>query len=75
MQKSMSISGIEMRSGFKNRSNSNSCCRGSMFVIPSEYATSAPAADPRPGPTGIPFSRACRMKSHTIRKYPANFIC
>ena len=26
-----------------------------MSVIPSEYATSAPAADPRPGPTGIPL--------------------
>ena len=26
MQKSMSISGIEMRSGFRKRSNSSSCC-------------------------------------------------
>ena len=36
---------------------------------------SAPAADPRPGPTGMPRSFAWRIKSHTIRKYPANFIC
>ncbi len=38
-------------------------------------ATTEPAAEPRPGPTGMPASRAKRMKSHTIRKYPAYFIC
>ena len=27
-----------------------------------------PAAEPRPGPTGIPRSRAKRMKSQTMRK-------
>src|SRR5213593_1993714 len=53
MQKSMSMSGMEMRSGFRKRSKSNSCCRGSRSVIPSEYETSEPAAEPRPGPTGI----------------------
>ena len=33
MQKSMSMSGIEMRSGFKKRSNSRSYCSGSTSVI------------------------------------------
>jgi hypothetical protein len=31
---------------------------GSMFVIRMQYATSEPAAEPRPGPTGMPASRA-----------------
>ena len=53
MQKSMSISGIDTRSGFRKRSKSNSCCSGSMSVMPSAYETSDPAADPRPGPTGM----------------------
>ena len=53
MQKSMSISGIDTRSGFRKRSNSRSFCSGSMSVIPITYATSDPAADPRPGPTGM----------------------
>ena len=56
MQKSMSISGIDMRSGFRKRSNSSSFCSGSMSVISMQYATSDPAADPRPGPTGMPCS-------------------
>ena len=30
--------------------------------------TSEPAAEPRPGPTGMPLSRAKRMKSQTIMK-------
>ena len=41
----------------------------------SEWATRLPAADPRPGPTGMPCSRAYRMKSQVIRKYPGYFIC
>ena len=45
-----------------------------MSVIRSAYATSDPAALPRPGPTGMPCSRACRMKSQTTRKYPSNPI-
>ncbi len=68
MQKSMSISGIDTRSGFRKRSKSNSFCSGSMSVISMQYATSEPAADPRPGPTGMPCSRAKRMKSQTIMK-------
>jgi hypothetical protein len=34
----------------------------------SEYATSEPAPEPRPGPTGTPFSLAHLMNSATIRK-------
>ncbi len=36
--------------------------------MPSEYATSDPAPEPRPGPTGTPFCLAQLMKSATIRK-------
>ena len=49
--KSTSISGNEIRSGFRKRSNSKSYLMGSTFVIPRQYATSLPAALPRPGPT------------------------
>ncbi len=68
MQKSTSMSGIEIRSGFKNRSNRMSYSSGFTPVIPSEYVTRLPAEEPRPGPTGMPWSRACAMKSATIRK-------
>ena len=54
MQKSTSISGSDTRSGFRNRSNKRPPCSGSILVISIEYATSEPAADPRPGPTGMP---------------------
>src|SRR5947208_3186240 len=57
-QKSRSMSGMEMRSGFRNRSNSRSNLRGSISVMASAYATSEPAAEPRPGPTGMPRSFA-----------------
>ena len=67
-QKSTSMSGIETRSGFRNRSKSRSNCRGSTSVMRSEYATSDPAAEPRPGPTGMFCSRAYLMKSQTIMK-------
>ena len=67
--KSTSISGSEMRSGLRKRSNSKSYFIGSTRVIPSAYATTLPAAEPRPGPTDTPnSSRAARMKSCTIRK-------
>ena len=39
-----------------------------MSVISREYATSEPAAEPRPGPTPIPSRFANWMKSQTIRK-------
>ena len=61
MQKSVSISGIDLRSGFRKRSNSRPCSTGSMLVMPSAQATTEPAAEPRPGPTGMPLSRAKRM--------------
>ncbi len=44
-----------MRSGLRNRSNSSPCLIGSSSVIPNAQATMEPAADPRPGPTRIPF--------------------
>ena len=54
--------------GFRKRSNRRSCRIGSRSVIPSTQATSEPAPEPRPGPTGISRSRAQRIKSATTRK-------
>ena len=56
--KSISISGKEIRSGFKNLSNNNPCFNGSNSVIPRAKAITDPPADPRPGPTLILFSLA-----------------
>ena len=36
--------------------------------MPIAYATSEPAAEPRPGPTAIPFRLDHWMKSATTRK-------
>ena len=47
---------------------------GSMVVIPNEYETKLPAADPRPGPTGMLLSLAYLTKSAVIKKYPAKPI-
>ena len=44
------MSGIDTRSGFRKRSNSRSNLSGQTSVIRSAYATSDPAAEPRPGP-------------------------
>ena len=55
---SVSISGIEIRSGFKNLSNSKLYLSGFNSVIPKLHATIEPAADPLPGPIGIPRERA-----------------
>ena len=41
---------------------------GSMLVIPIQYATTLPAADPRPGPMYTPKSLPAFIKSVTIRK-------
>ena len=57
-QKSMSMSGGLIRSSLRKRSKMRSCSIGSRSVMRSEYATRLPAAEPRPGPTGIPCSRA-----------------
>ena len=62
------MSGMDTRSGLRNRSNRRSNLSGQTFVMPNEYATIDPAAEPRPGPTGIPRSRAAAMKSCTMRK-------
>ena len=66
--KSMSMSGICLRSGLRNRSKISPYRSGSRSVILKQYETTEPAADPRPGPTRIPRSRANRMRSHTTRK-------
>ena len=57
-QKSMSISGGLMRSSFRNLSKMSPFSMGSMSVILRHQATRLPAADPRPGPTGMSCSRA-----------------
>ncbi len=43
--------------------------------MPIAYATSEPAAEPRPGPTAMPCPFAHMMKSATTRKYAGNPIC
>ncbi len=68
MQKSTSKSGMDTRSGFKNRSNSSPNCSGSRSVMPSAQATTEPAPEPRPGPTGMSLRLAQLMKSATIKK-------
>jgi len=49
----MSKSGIDTRSGFKNLSNIKLNLIGSTSVIDRHHATSEPAPEPLPGPTGI----------------------
>ncbi len=56
MQKSISKSGIEIRSGFINLSKRRLCSIGSRAVIPKAKATKDPAPDPLPGPTGTSLS-------------------
>ncbi|GBE25167.1 hypothetical protein BMS3Bbin02_01452 [bacterium BMS3Bbin02] len=51
--KSISISGIERRPGFRNLSKMRPNSIGSIFVMPRQYAMIEPAADPRPGPVRI----------------------
>ncbi len=57
-QKSMSMSGGLIRSSFRKRSKMRSFSIGSMSVMRRLQATRLPAAEPRPGPTGIPRSFA-----------------
>ncbi len=71
----MSMSGMDVRSGLRNRSNSSPSRIGSRLVIPSAYATSDPAAEPRPGPTRMPTFLAWRTRSATTRKYAGNPFC
>ena len=52
-QKSMSKSGIEILSGFRNLSKIKLNLIGSISVIDRHHATKEPAPDPLPGPTGI----------------------
>ena len=57
-QKSISKSGIEILSGFKNLSKIKLNFIGSTSVIDKHHATNEPAPDPLPGPTGILLSFA-----------------
>ena len=63
----MSMSGIDLRPGFRNLSKRSPYRIGSTSVISRQYAASEPAAEPRPGPTWMPFVFAKWMKSQTIR--------
>ena len=56
-QMSMSISGISLRLGSMNRSNSSPYFSGSTLHSPSRYPTIVPTPEPR-APTGMPCSRA-----------------
>ena len=47
---------------------------GSKSVISRAYATTEPAAEPLPGPTGISCVFAKWMKSQVIKKYAENPI-
>ena len=60
---------MDIRSGFKKRSNNREYFIGSISVILSVYATIEPAALPLPGPTIILFSLEKFIKSQTIKKY------
>jgi hypothetical protein len=65
----MSMSGIVTRSGLRKRSNGSPYSSGSTGVIPSVYVTMEPGALPRQV-VMISCSRAKRVKSATMRKYP-----
>ena len=54
-QKSISKSGIDILSGFKNLSKIRLNFIGSTSVIDKHHATKEPAPEPLPGPTGISF--------------------
>ena len=54
-QKSISKSGIDILSGFKNLSKIRLNLIGSTSVIDKHQATKEPAPEPLPGPTGISF--------------------
>ena len=56
MQKSISKSGIDILSGFRNLSKRSPCSSGSRVVIPNANATKDPAPEPLPGPTGTSLS-------------------
>ena len=52
------MSGNDILSGFRNLSKSKLYFIGSTSVIPIQYATTEPAAEPLPGPTLTPSSLA-----------------
>ena len=42
------------------------------MTVKVKVVAARPAAEPRPGPTGMPFSRDQLMKSQMMRKYAGN---
>ena len=56
--KSISISGSSFLPLFKKRSNNKPYFSGSIPVIPKQYDTIDPAAEPLPAPVLIPFDFA-----------------
>ena len=72
--KSISISGSDFLPLFKNLSKINPYFKGSIPVIPRQYETMEPAADPLPAPVLMFLDFANSIKSPTIKKYEANPI-
>ena len=64
----MSISGRDFLPLFKNLSNINPYFSGSIPVIPRQYETIEPAAEPLPAPVLMFFDLANSIKSPTIKK-------
>ncbi len=64
----MSISGNDFLPVFKNLSKIKPYLIGSMPVMPKQYETIEPAAEPLPAPVLIDFSLANLIKSPTIKK-------
>ena len=64
---SESISGSDTRSGFKKRSNRSSNLIGSKWVMPSNWQTSDPTAEPRPVPFAIPTGVVKPLSSFQAR--------
>ena len=52
------MSGMVTRSGFRKRSKYRLYFTGSRSVMFRQYDTMDPAAEPRPGPTGMPWPLA-----------------
>jgi len=72
--KSISKSGMLIRAGLRNLSNSSPYGSGSISVILITRANKEPAPEPLPGQTTILFFLARRTKSETIKKYQLNHI-
>ena len=72
--KSISISGRDFLPLLRNRSKINPYSSGSIPVIPKQYETIDPAAEPLPAPVLIFLFLENSIKSPTIKKYEENPI-